>query len=174
MTARKANDRPDRRSRITARLRKALDLMCWGDADGNPLDWDDAARTANISTRSMRRSLERPNVRQYLQEQKQVLRACISGKSLSRLDELAAQRTNMNAAVNAIRAIDEADATSAQLGQSHTPGVIIRIVNQVPPPLDRTPPPLTIEHESAAPTQPRRDERGDPVFVDPTRRSHDP
>ena len=80
------------------RLRHALDLMIWGDETGKPLDWQDAARSVNITARSMRKSLERPAVRSYLLEQNQVLRACLSAKSLSRLDELAAQRSNMNAA----------------------------------------------------------------------------
>jgi len=147
MTARKAKDRPDKRSKISARLRKALDLMCWGDADGNPLDWDVAARTANISTRSMRRSLERPVVRQYLKEQKQVLRACISAKSLARLDELAAQRSNMNAAVNAIRVIDEAEENAGRSVPSQAPGITIRLVNVV---ADTNAAPATIEAKPVA------------------------
>jgi hypothetical protein len=140
---------PDKRERITGRLRHALDLMIWGDETGKPLDWQDAARSVNISARSMRKSLERPAVRAYLLEQKQVLRACLSAKSLSRLDELAAQRSNMNAAVNAIRAIDEGEQAAVRPIGSATPGVVIRIVQVTQAPaIDRVPP-LTIEHEAS-------------------------
>jgi hypothetical protein len=124
-----SNDPADKRFRISARLRHALDLMIWGNADGNPLDWDEAGRTVNISARSMRRSLERPAVRTYLREQKQVLRACISAKSLWRLDELAAQRVNMNAAVSALKVIEDGDA-SPTASNNTAAGVTIRIINQ--------------------------------------------
>jgi hypothetical protein len=87
-----------------ARLgRTALDLMFWGGPDGTPLDYDEAARTANLTVRSMRRALERPNVRQYLRTQRDVFRARISARVIHRLDELSQQNTNMNAAVGASR-----------------------------------------------------------------------
>jgi len=126
-------------------------LMIWGDETGKPLDWQDAARSVNITARSMRKSLERPAVRSYLLEQNQVLRACLSAKSLSRLDELAAQRSNMNAAVAAIRVIDEGEQAAERPPGSATPGVVIRVVNviqQQAPAVDRAVPPLTIEHEA--------------------------
>ena len=124
---------PDKRERITGKLRHALDLMIWGNKTGEPLDWQDAARSVNISARSMRKSLERSAVRQYLQSQKQVLRACLSAKSLSRLDELATQRSNMNAAVSAIRAIDEGDPDAFRPPGRDTPGVTIKVVHVVAP-----------------------------------------
>jgi hypothetical protein len=151
-----AKTKPDKRERVIGRLRHALDLMIWGDETGKPLDWTDAARTVNISARSMRRSLERPAVRQYLQEQKQVLRACLSAKSLSRLDEIAAQRSNMNAAVNAIRTIDEGDAAAVRPSAANAPGVTIRIINvTAPPPAIEcvVPSPLTIDHEPPCDSQ---------------------
>jgi hypothetical protein len=123
----KPEKRPDKRERVTGRLRYALDLMIWGDETGKPLDWQNAARAVNISARSMRKSLERSAVRQYLQTQKQVLRACLSAKSLARLDEIAAQRSNMNAAVNAIRAIDDGDPEAFRPPGRDTPGVTIVI-----------------------------------------------
>jgi hypothetical protein len=135
MTKPKPKKTTDKRTRITARLKAALDLMVWGDETGKPLDWDVAAKTANISTRSMRRSLERLPVRQYLNAQKQVIRAALSAKTLSHLGEIAAQRSNMNAAVNACRAIDEADAETPLRSPANAPGVTIRIlqVTQAPP-----------------------------------------
>jgi hypothetical protein len=147
--------RPDKRERIAGRLRHALDLMIWGDETGKPLDWQDAARAVNISARSMRKSLERPAVRSYLLEQKQVLRACLSAKSLSRLDELAAQRSNMNAAVNAIRAIDEGEQAALRPPGSATPGVVIVIRPAPPAPAIDQRTRLTIEHEPAQTRDPQ-------------------
>jgi hypothetical protein len=56
----------------------------------------------------------------------------------------------MNAAVNAIRAIDEGEQAAVRPAGSATPGVTIRIIqaNQAPP-IDRAASPLTIEHEPA-------------------------
>jgi hypothetical protein len=123
--------KPDKRERVMGRLRHALDLMIWGDETGKPLDYPDAGRAMNISTRSMRKALERPAVRRYLQEQKQVLRACLSAKSLWHLGEIASQRSNMNAAVNAVRTIDEGNPEAIKPPGSPSVGVTIKIVNVV-------------------------------------------
>jgi hypothetical protein len=122
----------DKRERISPRLRHALDLMVWGDQNGKPLDYPDAGRAVNMSARSMRKALEKYHVRKYLMEQKQVLRACLTSKSLWRLDEIATQRSNMNAAVNAIKAIDGDEAAHAQ-SSAVAPGVVVRIVNITAP-----------------------------------------
>ena len=103
---------------IPARLKAALDLMTWGGPDGKPLPWDEAARTAQISARSMRRSLERPAVRRYLLEQKEVLRACLSARNLFHLDELVSQRENKGAAVQAAPPPEIPPDKSTWLGRS--------------------------------------------------------
>jgi hypothetical protein len=151
----------DKRERISGRLRHALDLMVWGDESGKIIEWDVAGRTVNISARSMRRSLERYAVRQYLQEQKQVLRACISAKSLWRLDEIAAQRSNMNAAVNAIKAIDGDEAATARQ-DAVVPGVTIRVVNVLQAPAADGG--RLIEVAPAKPEPAPALESGDPIF----------
>jgi hypothetical protein len=121
--------KPDKQERITAKLRTAIDRMVFGDENGNPLDWDDAGRSVQIPARSMRRALERPYVRQYLMQQRQVLRAALSSKNLLRLDALADQKVNLGAAVKAAQIIeavsDEALTTRPMVG---APGVVIRIV----------------------------------------------
>jgi len=164
-----SNDPADKRFRITARLRHALDLMIWGNADGNPLDWDEAGRTMNITARSMRRSLERPAVRTYLREQKQVLRSCISAKSLWRLDELAAQRVNMNAAVSALKVIEEGDAASTA-SSTAPPAVVINILQAaaVPAAVSAAPllPPFYPPTIDAKPAGPERDKQGYLVDAD--------
>jgi hypothetical protein len=83
----------------------------------------------------MRRSLERPVVRNYLMEQKQVFRSCLSAKTLSHLVEIAAQRSNMNAAVNACRAIDGDEAANVRPSDVQ-PGIVIRIINMMQPPAE--------------------------------------
>ena len=119
-----------RADRLTARMKAILDLMVWGSEDGKPLSWQDAAKTGQISTRSMRRVLERPVVRRYIAEQKQVLLACLSAKNLSHLDELASQRSNMGAAVAAARVIEGLDdARPAGFGDPRQqPGLTINIL----------------------------------------------
>jgi hypothetical protein len=140
MTTELAKTRPDKRSRVTGRLKAALDLMIWPDEMGRTQDYYEAARTVNIAIRSMRKSLERPAVRMYLRTEAEVFRATLNAKSLSRLAELGWQNTNMNAAVNAVKAIrgedDEARSTIPT-----SPHVTIRIVNVAP-----APPVTTIEH----------------------------
>jgi hypothetical protein len=129
--------KPDKRERIMGRLRAALDLMVFGDETGKPLDYVEAGRTVNISARSMRRSLERHAVRKYLAEQKQVARACASAANIWHLAEIAAQRSNMNAAVNAVRALDEGDPEAIRPLNDQRPGVtiIVRHVVEAPPAL---------------------------------------
>jgi hypothetical protein len=144
-----AKKRPDKRERVTGRLRQALDLMVFGDETGKPLDYIDAGRTMNISARSMRRSLERPAVRQYLQAQKQVARASASAGNIWHLADIAKQRSNMNAAVNAIRAIDEGDPEAFRAPSRDGPGITIRIIAPpspaaAPPMVDVTPQPAPI------------------------------
>jgi len=140
---------------ISGRLKAALELMVWGGSDGKPLEWGDAARTAQISARSMRRSLERPAVRRYLMEQKEVLRACLSARNLFHLNELVSQRENKGAAVQAARTIEAFDAPVPPPGGMQSPGLTIRIFvpSELPPPaigrtiIDVTPEPRQIEQQ---------------------------
>jgi hypothetical protein len=168
-------DRKDKRERISPRLRHALDLMIWGDQTGQPLAYDEAGRATNISTRSMRKSLDRPAVRTYLAAQREVLRAALSAKHIYRLDELVMQNTNRAAAVAALR-LSLGDPDEARSNTAQTPGVTINIIPAPPVPalvdvrsipvpqgvLDAQRPP-TIDHEpspaKADPTifRPRRD-----------------
>jgi hypothetical protein len=166
-TALQTKDRHDKRERITGRLRHALDLMIWGDQTGKPLAYDEAARAVNISTRSMRKSLERPTVRMYLQTQKQVLRACLSAKTLWRLEELGWQNENRNAAVAAIRCIEGQEEQSRSFNaESPRLTIIIRQPDPAPAPVvvEHAPP---IESETDNPHDPTKRLR-EPRFHDPT------
>ena len=126
--------RPDRRTVVAGKVKTACNLMVWGTEDGAPLSWDDAARTVQISARSMRRALERPTVRRYLAEQRQVLRASIAAPALWRLSELSKQNQNANAAVNATKAILEMDEGDPLIrpGMPSAPGLVIIINNGRP------------------------------------------
>jgi hypothetical protein len=147
---------PDKRERITGRLRHALDLMVWGDQNGRPLPYDEAARSVNITTRSMRKSLERTATRLYLREQREVFRACLTAKSLWRLDQLSIQDENRNAAVAALRVIEGQDEAQARSLNAESPHMTIQVVNVVA----ATPEPApVIEHE------PPRDSAG--YLIDP-------
>lgn len=148
--------------RVVGRLRHACDLMVWGDQTSKPLPWNDAARAVGISARSMRKSLERPAVRAYLMQQKQVFRTCLSAKTLWRLDELASQDENRNAAVAALRVIEGQDEAQSRSLHSNSPHVTIRIVGPAVAPA-----PVTIEHS------PPVIEYGDDPN-DPTKRLREP
>jgi hypothetical protein len=144
MTAPDTTKREDRRSRITGKLKTALNLMVWGGEDGTPLDFADAARSANYRVRSMRKALEKPHVRQYLRTQRDLFRTSISARVIFRLDELSRQNTNMAAAVAASRAILQLDDEAAMRPAiQQVPGLTIVVMPAAPcvPPVDVTPRP---------------------------------
>ena len=88
----------------------------------------------------MRKSLERPAVRQYLLAQRVVLRSCLSAKNLLRLDALADQKTNLNAAVKASQIIEAVsdEALTARPMASFDPHVTIGIIAESPEPPNAT------------------------------------
>jgi hypothetical protein len=138
---------PKKPERIRKRLKYALDAMIWGGPDGQLVDYVAAAKLANISTRIMRKNLERPHVLAYLRTQREVFRASLSSKSLWHLDQISAQRTNMNAAVAACRAVlgqdDQPRVASAESG----PWLTIKLVAAPAAPA----PPVTIEAKPIEP-----------------------
>lgn len=144
--------------RVVGKLKTALDLMVWGDKDGIPLDYDVAARTANLTVRSMRRALERPHVRAYLRGQRDVFRASISSRVIFRLDELSRQNVNMNAAVGASRAILQLEDEEVQQrrGSVSSPGLVIQIVSSPVPRVPVTAGPIVdVTPATPAPAEPR-------------------
>jgi hypothetical protein len=162
-------DRPDKPERIRKRLKYGLDAMIWGGPDGQLCDYVAAAKLANISTRIMRKNLERPQVLSYLRAQREVFRASLSTKSLQHLDQLSAQRKNLNAAVAACRAVLGQDDAQPRSFNAESPHLTIRIVNQ-----PAAPAPVTIEHKplepelGSDPNDPCR-ELAPARFRDPTR-----
>lgn len=121
----------DRRMQISEPLKQALDLIV---TDG--LQMDEAARQANISTRSLRLSLKRPHVLAYLKQARDVFIAHISSQNPRRLAQLRDQDANMAAAVQAARVIETLSETSNPGGASerNRPGVIVQIISAPPAP----------------------------------------
>lgn len=62
-----------RPKRVSGALRTACDLMIFGDGKGAPLEWDEAAQQAGLTTRTMRLAMARPWVRAYLRVQREIL-----------------------------------------------------------------------------------------------------
>jgi hypothetical protein len=139
----------DKPERIRKRLKYALDAMIWGGPDGQIVDYVAAAKLANISTRVMRRNIEKPQVLRYLRTQREVFRASLSTKSLQHLDQLSAQRTNMNAAVAACRAVLGQEDQQPRSFTTESPHLTIKIVT----PPAAAPAPVTIEHQALEPAE---------------------
>jgi hypothetical protein len=116
------------RKQIRGKLKTALDLMVFGDSDLPVYDFLAAARKAGFTPQAMRKAIERPHVRQYLNEQKQVFRESASAQNIRRAIELRDQDENKTAAVHAMRYLDGEGSTKAGVNVSVTnvmPGVVI-------------------------------------------------
>src|SRR5215468_6510340 len=94
-------------NRVTGALKQACDLMVWGDADGNPMEWDAAARAANLTTQAMRRALQRPHVRAYLKQQRDVFCASVSSSNIAHAAKMRADSPNQMARMQAVRFIED-------------------------------------------------------------------
>ena len=86
---------------VTGRLKVAIDLMVW-----EALPYSEAAKAAGLTTRALRKALDRPHVCAYLAGGKAQLRASEGPRTLHRLVQLAHQDRNANAAVAACKAIE--------------------------------------------------------------------
>jgi hypothetical protein len=117
-------------NRVTGKLKRALDLMVWGNDDGKIYYWQDAARSANYRMSSMRRALEYPWVQAYLRAQKDVFRKSASAQNISRAVEIRDQRKNAMASLGAIKLLEQMDEKSpaaAGAFRNVTPGVTVII-----------------------------------------------
>jgi ABC-type lipopolysaccharide export system ATPase subunit len=98
--------------------------MVWDGAD-----WQDAARSIGMPLSSARRALDRPHVRQYLIQQKQVFRESASAKNIHAAIEVRDQKVNQTARIQAARYLDgvvDGDARRDS-GRSVTPGVVVQV-----------------------------------------------
>jgi hypothetical protein len=128
--------------RVTGRLRRAIDMMVWEAADRKT-----AAQAVGMSDHSVREAFRKAHVIQYYREQCEVLRESGRAKRLHRLDALASQDVNRNAAVQAIRVAEQlgdVETARGSYGPSAQPGLVIVIENKAAPPKVIGP---VIEHE---------------------------
>jgi hypothetical protein len=144
---------------LPANVRQACGLMVYGrddDEDCKPLDMIEAAKAAGMKPDVLRRWLDRANVRAYLMAERRTFRAAICAGNEGALQRIRDKSANGMAVVASVRALEQLDEeTNARpLDPKAQPGITIRIVHlpatTPPAPIDRTPPPRTIEHDPAA------------------------
>jgi hypothetical protein len=127
---------------VTGKLAIAITAMV---ENGTP--WDEAARQAGLTTRSMRLSLQKPHVLAYLRQRRYVLAETICAGNPQRLAEIRDSDRNLAASVRAVSELEQmAGNPSARGGTGSVPtqpGMTIVIVNT----RDAVKVGPTIEHE---------------------------
>ena len=110
--------------RVRGKLVAAIDLAI---TEGK--SFPDAAREAGLSTRAMRKALEKPHVIRFIRERKALFRVEIGTTNEFRLAEIRDQNDNKMAAVAAIKTLEnlERDQPSASTFRQVTPGVVVVI-----------------------------------------------
>jgi hypothetical protein len=166
-------------------VQTAISLMIVGkvdDADCEPLDFIAAAKSVGMTPFVLRRHLEKPHVRAFLLAERRAFRAMICCANEAALRRVRDKSKNGMVTVSAVRALEELAEPNDHRANQSSPGVVIRVVNQINPPPQPLPPiiehePLpsaTIEHFPNAcsirteppPSPPRRvDANGQPVFT---------
>lgn len=139
--------------KITRKVRAAIACMVW-----QGLNRGEAAEKAGLKDNSLYVALRRPEVKAEYLAECEVLRVSGRAKRLHHLEELAAQRVNMNASVAAIKVAEQiVDLEAERGGRRFAPGFVVIIG---PPPPGFAPPRMVevteapmIEHqaEPAAP-----------------------
>lgn len=133
-----------RRHTIGRKVKAALDAMVWLGRTR-----DQAALSAGLQDNSLYKALRRPDVKAYYLAECEVLRVSGRAQRIHRLEALATQDENKQAAVNAIRALEQmGDDLPLHGHQVIQPGMTVVIVNSPPTPA-RPPQPAeasVIEH----------------------------
>jgi hypothetical protein len=132
----------DKRKRLQVRgkLKRAVDLLIYGDESGKRYDHITAARAANYHPASMRKALELPHVIAYLRKQKQVFRESVSGANIHVLREIRDDSGNAMARLGAVKLLEDDGTqrrgTNVQVNVM-TPGVMVDLTaKQVAPLID--------------------------------------
>lgn len=134
--------------KITRRVKTAIACMVW-----EGLNRQEAADKAGLKDNSLYVALRRPEVKAEYLAECEVLRISGRAKRLHHLEELAAQRVNMNASVAAIKVAEQiVDVEAERGGRRFAPGFVV-IIGPAPPGF--APPPMvevtsgpTIEHQA--------------------------
>lgn len=116
------------RGRVTGKLRRAIEAMVW-DAARRP----EAAASAGLTDHSLRSALKKPHVAAYYRAECEHRRNSGRARRIQRLEEIADQSVNLNAAVAAIKTAETlgegSDVSGARGAAAQSPGFIINIVN---------------------------------------------
>jgi hypothetical protein len=148
---------------IPKAIRRAVELMVWGEADdidGKPLDLVAAAKAANVQGFILRRYLDRPAVIAYLRAQRRACLAAVSAGNPMVLADIRNNAENQMARVAAARAIEGIeDNEGGRAAATDTPGIVIRIINSIAAPtgqpmVDVTPAPATRIEPPEPPDEP--------------------
>ncbi len=113
--------------RVRGKLREAIEI-----AITEGLDWPEAATRGGLTTRAMRKALNRPHVLRFIRERRALFRAEISTKNEHRLAAIRDQDDNKMASVHAIKVIEQLERDEGErpnLNRNVTPGVVVVINN---------------------------------------------
>jgi hypothetical protein len=132
--------------RVSGRLKAALEFMVWrGD------NRRDAAAAAGLEDDSLRRALKKRHVMAAYLAECEILRKSGRARRIHRLEELSEQNSNMQAAVNANRALENmGDDAAATAGIGQRAGMLIVVVDATGRPLPvqpMQPAPRVIEND---------------------------
>jgi hypothetical protein len=137
---------------VTGKVAKAINLMVWHGIPRN-----EAAHRAGLKPHSLYKAMRKPPVKQAYLQECEVLRVSGRARRLHRLEELALQDDNRNAAVAAIKAAEMIPDEATARGGQTLPGLQIVIVQGAPtagpgPTINVTPYPPQIEQDDDDPT----------------------
>jgi hypothetical protein len=109
--------------KVTGKLRVAIEAMVWA-----ALPRAEAAAHAGMTEHGLYKALRKPPVRAYYLSECEVLRTSGRARRIHRLEQIAEQDDNKQAAVNAIKALDyQEDQQHAAAARSVSPGLVIVI-----------------------------------------------
>jgi hypothetical protein len=134
---------PDKRPRpIPKVVKEACLLMIYGDVDdeeASPIDFISAAKAVGMRPATLRRYLTRPAVIGFLRGERRAFREAVCAGNEAALQRVrdGDQHSNPMARIAAVRALENMDgADQARPGEQPVAGIVIRILNQVSPPVE--------------------------------------
>jgi hypothetical protein len=131
------------KGKVTGRLKLALEFMVWGG-----LKRGEASEKAKLTDDGLRRALKKRHVLAFYLQECETLRVSGRARRIHRLEELSEQNSNMQAAVNANRALENmAEDAAAAAGIVRPAGMLIVVVDGQGRPLPVQPAPRVIEND---------------------------
>jgi hypothetical protein len=116
---------------VTGKLKAALDCMVWSGSKRS-----EAASHAGLTDHSLRAALKKPHVLAYYRSELAALRHSEQARSVHRLTELRDQDDNKQAAVHAIKTLEQLsdnDRPGGGFGPPTQPGLVIVVMQQAAP-----------------------------------------